>query len=91
MSHPIQDDRYPQSLRRTARFFGVDTALRPITRVRPELLARGQSFWAAAKVHMSMPGGDAQRCNRIQLQWRSISWGGVHYADRFQSVRCALI
>src|ERR1700691_1630472 len=38
-----------------------------------------------------MPGCDAQRDNRIQLQWRGIDWGGVHHPHRFQSLRSALV
>src|ERR1700690_4085046 len=40
---------------------------------------------------MSMPGCDAQGCNRIQLLWRCIGRGGVHHADGFQSLRGALV
>src|SRR5580658_461795 len=91
MGHPIQHYRDPQSPCRTACLLRVNTSLRPKTRVRPELLARGQVFRAAAKVHVSVPSCDAQRSNCIQLLWCSVGWSSVHHAHRLQSLRSSFV
>ena len=46
-----------------------------------ETLEQWQGSRAAAKVHMAVPGRDAQRSDPIQLLWRCITRRGVHHAD----------